>query len=124
MKKTYSALIFTASVLIITSCNQKEKNNSAKEKDQTEIKIEIPTFKNEKVQEFVNAYEEYINEYTKAADTKDMDVFSSLEKKGSELGKISQEISHELSAKEAKKLGDYMQKKADQLRSISQKLTQ
>lgn len=96
------------------------------EENQTETTSEggAPSFSDAKVQEYVDAYEAYLEEYKKAVESKDMTAFASLGQKGQELGSKAQEISGGLSASDAKKLNEYMLKKSEEIQELSKKLMQ
>ncbi len=83
-----------------------------------------PSFSNAKVQEYVDAYEAYIEEYRKAVESKDMTAFAALGQKGQELGTKAQEVSNGLSAGDAEKLNAYMLKKSEEIQELSKKLMQ
>ncbi|WP_103072175.1 hypothetical protein [Aquimarina sediminis] len=98
---------------------EKEEGDTSKESASG-----VPSFGDEKVQEYVNAYEAYIEDYKKAAESKDMTAFAELGKKGQELATKSQEVMGNLSGDDVKKLSDYMQAKSAQLQELSQKMMQ
>ncbi|UOB17868.1 hypothetical protein [Abyssalbus ytuae] len=84
----------------------------------------IPTFSNKKVQDYVNAYEEYISAYRKAVENNDMAALGELGQKGQELGQKSQELTTELNGDDITKFTEYMKKKSEELMEISNKLSQ
>ena len=83
----------------------------------------VPSFEDPKVQEYVDAYEAYIAEYAKAAESKDMTAFASLGTKGQELGTKAQEVLTGLSPEDAQKLTDYMTEKSKTLQELAAKMT-
>lgn len=138
MKKVILSLSLVAAVLVV-SCKNEVKSDTKvasentestetteKREDNTSTKStsEVPSFSDEKVQEYVNAYEAYIEDYKKAVESKDMTAFASLGEKGQNLGTKAQEVMGNLSAEDVKKLSDYMQKKSAQLQELSKKMMQ
>ncbi len=89
----------------------------------TEAVTGVPSFADAKVQEYVDAYEAYIADYAKAAESKDMTAFASLGTKGQELGTKAQEVLTGLSPEDAKKLTDYMTEKSKVLTELATKMT-
>ncbi|WP_103866228.1 hypothetical protein [Aquimarina sp. I32.4] len=136
MKKVFLSLSLLVAVLTVSCKGETKTNDSegsekveettekAKEETSSEAASGVPTFSNKAVQEYVNSYEAYIEEYKKVAESKDMTAFASLGEKGQELGQKAQEVMGNLSPEEGKKLGDYMTKKATQLQELSKKLMQ
>ncbi|WP_062059414.1 hypothetical protein [Aquimarina longa] len=120
-------------VILLVSCKNEAKPETSSSSDKTE-KAEtprssksasnVPSFSDDKVQEYVNAYEAYIEEYKKAVERKDMNAFVALGKKGQELGQKAQEVMGNLSGDDVQKLSTYMQDKSTQLQELSQKLSQ
>ncbi|QWX83395.1 hypothetical protein H0I23_13155 [Cellulophaga sp. HaHaR_3_176] len=82
----------------------------------------VPSFGDAAVTEYVKTYEEYINEYKEAAESKDMTAFAALGTKGQELATKSQEVYKNLSAADAEKLNAYMTEKSKELQDISAKM--
>lgn len=103
-----------------TEKTEKKEDNSSKES----ATAGVPSFSDKNVQEYVNAYEAYIEEYKKAVESKDMTAFASLGQKGQELGTKAQEVMGNLSGEDVVKLSEYMQKKSEQLQELSQKMMQ
>ncbi|WP_108866782.1 hypothetical protein [Aquimarina aquimarini] len=141
MKKVFLSLSLLVAVLAV-SCKGETKSNAtegsekveevaaeetteqAKEETTSEAASGVPTFSDKAVQEYVNSYEAYVEEYKKVAESKDMTAFASLGEKGQKLGQKAQEVMGNLSPEDGKKLSDYMTKKATQLQELSKKLMQ
>ncbi|EZH72227.1 hypothetical protein ATO12_25165 [Aquimarina atlantica] len=136
MKKVILNLSLVIAILAV-SCKNETKSDTSVSKDEVE-KVEekteentssksangVPNFSDDKVQEYVNSYEAYIEEYKKVVESKDMTAFASLGEKGQKLGQQAQEVMGNLSGEDVKKLNDYMQKKSEQLQELSKKLMQ
>ncbi|WP_378174933.1 hypothetical protein [Aquimarina sp. SS2-1] len=143
MKKTILNFALIIAVLFATSCKNEAKSESTDNADTTEEVAEtekaeekseektetaasdgVPSFSDEKVQEYVNSYEAYIEEYKKVVESKDMTAFASLGQKGQELGTKAQEVMGNLSGDDVQKLNDYMMAKSAELQELSKKLMQ
>ncbi|AXT55406.1 hypothetical protein J8L88_05860 [Aquimarina sp. MMG015] len=143
MKKTILNFALIIAVLFAASCKNETKSDAADSAEKTEEvekteKAEeksneetttaasdgVPSFSDEKVQEYVNSYEAYIEEYKKVVESKDMTAFASLGQKGQELGTKAQEVMGNLSGDDVKKLNDYMTAKSAELQELSKKLMQ
>jgi len=140
MKKTILNFALVMAVLFAASCKNETKSEATesaekteeveKVEEKTEEKTEtaasegVPSFSDEKVQEYVNSYEAYIEEYKKVVESKDMTAFASLGQKGQELGTKAQEVMGNLSGDDVKKLNDYMMAKSTELQELSKKLMQ
>ncbi len=136
MKKIILNLSLVIAILAV-SCKNETKSDTSVSKGEVE-KVEekteentsskssngVPNFSDDKVQEYVNSYEAYIEEYKKIVESKDMTAFASLGEKGQKLGQQAQEVMGNLSGEDVKKLNDYMQKKSVQLQELSKKLMQ
>jgi len=107
-----------------SSENTEETENTEESSSNDSAKVGVPSFSDKNVQEYVNAYEAYIEEYKKAVESKDMTAFASLGQKGQELGTKAQEVMGNLSGEDVTKLSEYMQKKSEQLQELSQKMMQ
>lgn len=103
---------------------KEETENTEESNSNDSAKVGVPSFSDKNVQEYVNAYEAYIEEYKKAVESKDMTAFASLGQKGQELGTKAQEVMGNLSGEDVTKLSEYMQKKSEQLQELSQKMMQ
>lgn len=84
----------------------------------------VPSFSDPAVQEYVNAYEEYMAEYAKIVESKDMTAFAGLSTKGQELAKKAQDISGKLSGDDAQKWTDYMTASSKKMQELAAKMTQ
>ncbi|WP_299180785.1 hypothetical protein [uncultured Aquimarina sp.] len=143
MKKTILNFALIIAVLFAASCKNETKSDATDSAEKTEEvekteKAEensneetttaasdgVPSFSDEKVQEYVNSYEAYIEEYKKVVESKDMTAFASLGQKGQELGTKAQEVMGNLSGDDVKKLNDYMTAKSAELQELSKKLMQ
>ncbi|WP_405206379.1 hypothetical protein [Aquimarina sp. LLG6339-5] len=141
MKKTILNFALIIAVLFAASCKNETKSDAVDSAEKTEEvekteKAEensneetttaasdgVPSFSDEKVQEYVNSYEAYIEEYKKVVESKDMTAFASLGQKGQELGTKAQEVMGNLSGDDVKKLNDYMTAKSAELQELSKKL--
>jgi len=132
MKKVIVNLSLVVAILFVSCKSETKETATSSEKiEKTGIesskdsaKNDVPGFSDKNVQEYVNAYEAYIEEYKKAVESKDMTAFASLGEKGQELGTKAQEVMGNLSGEDATKLSEYMQKKSEQLQELSQKMMQ
>ncbi|MDY8137994.1 hypothetical protein [Aquimarina sp. 2201CG5-10] len=143
MKKVILNLSLLVLIMATVSCKNDTKSDSTADAEVTEQKTEekaekssekenttapasddVPSFSDQAVQDYVNSYEAYIEEYKKVVESKDMTAFASLGQKGQELGQKAQEVMGNLSGDDIKKLNDYMQKKSTQLQELSKKLMQ
>ncbi|WP_299601061.1 hypothetical protein [uncultured Aquimarina sp.] len=142
MKKTILNFALIIAVLFAASCKNETKSEGTDTADKTEeVATEekseeksseakstssdgVPSFSDQKVQEYVDSYEAYIEEYKKAVESKDMTAFASLGQKGQELGTKAQEVMGNLSGDDVKKLNDYMTAKSAELQELSKKLMQ
>ncbi|GAA0722321.1 hypothetical protein GCM10009430_24610 [Aquimarina litoralis] len=142
MKKTILNFALIIAVLFAASCKNETKSEATDTADKTEEvateeKTEeksseakstssdgVPSFSDQKVQEYVDSYEAYIEEYKKVVESKDMTAFASLGQKGQELGTKAQEVMGNLSGDDVKKLNDYMTAKSAELQELSKKLMQ
>jgi len=143
MKKTFLNFVLIIAVIFSTSCKNEAKSESSDTADTTEEvertdKTEeksnttsttsasdgVPSFSDQKVQDYVNSYEAYIAEYKKVVESKDMAAFETLGSKGQELGTKAQEVMGNLSGDDVKKLNDYMMAKSTELQELSKKLLQ
>ncbi|MGY3793000.1 hypothetical protein [uncultured Aquimarina sp.] len=142
MKKTILNFALIIAVLFAASCKNETKSEATDTADKTEeVATEekseeksseakstssdgVPSFSDQKVQEYVDSYEAYIEEYKKAVESKDMTAFASLGQKGQELGTKAQEVMGNLSGDDVKKLNDYMTAKSAELQELSKKLMQ
>ena len=112
------------------SCKENEAGNSDKdnqdkkvEKSKSEnLTSEVPSFSNSTVQDYVNSYEEYLDEYAKAVDSKDIEALSDLGPKGQELALKAQEISGNMSVEDAQKFTHYMAEKAKTIQELTLKI--
>lgn len=133
MKKILLSTATIAIIMMQVSCN-KETKNTAKEETATEKVVTTkkeaeevketgaPAFDSKEVQEYVKAYDAYIEEYKKAAESKDMNAFAALGQKGQELATKSQELNGKISAEDAQRLGAYMAEKATLIQEYSKKM--
>lgn len=142
MKKTILNFALIIAVLFAASCKNETKSETTDTADKTEeVATEekseeksseakstssdgVPSFSDQKVQEYVDSYEAYIEEYKKVVESKDMTAFASLGQKGQELGTKAQEVMGNLSGDDVKKLNDYMTAKSAELQELSKKLMQ
>lgn len=84
----------------------------------------VPNFSDSDVQAYVNAYEEYMAEYKKIAESKDMTAFAGLSEKGQKLATKAQEISGKLSGEDAEKWTAYMTEKSKEMQEYAKAMTQ
>ncbi|MFC5045537.1 hypothetical protein ACFSTE_18470 [Aquimarina hainanensis] len=139
MKKTVLNLALIVAVVFATSCKNEAKTENAdtttekveetKEEKKEEKKEEtaatnVPSFSNEKVQEYVKAYEAYIAEYRKAAESKNVTALGALGEKGQELATKSQELTANLSGDDVQKFTEYMMAKGKELQELSNKFSE
>ncbi len=139
MKKTILNVFVAFTLLLTISCKNESKTTSNTEekiektteaskeaavKTETSPSSGTPNFSNSDVQEYVNMYETYIEDYKKAVESKDMNAFATLGQKGQELATKGQEAMSKLSGADVQKLTDYMTKKAKEMQELSQKMMQ
>ena len=135
MKKLTLNLLMVFTLISTMSCKNESKSSdrtetnteqtTKSEKKQTEVSSDgAPSFSDKGVQEYVNLYEAYFEDYKKAANNKDMNAFAALGQKGQELATKSQEVMTNLSAEDAKSLTDYMTKKAKEIQALTEKMMQ
>lgn len=84
----------------------------------------VPRFGNSAVQEYVNTYEAYLDQYAKAVQSKDIGALSDLGPKGQELAIKAQEISGILSAEDAQKFTHYMTEKAKMIHELTLRISE
>jgi hypothetical protein len=132
MKKILAVLALAG---VMVSCNNKKKEEKKPDADTTAVtppvtdnppaNTGVPTFADADVNAFVQAYEEYVNAYKAAAESKDMSKFAELGTKGQDLSTKAVAASQKLAATpdEAKKLSDYLTAKAAEITEYSKKLT-
>lgn len=85
----------------------------------------VPSFSDPDVSAYVNAYEEYIANYKKVVESKDMTKMGDLAKTAQDLAAKATAATQKLanSPEDAKKLADYMTAKAAEVTELSKKLT-
>ncbi|WP_199912816.1 hypothetical protein [Aquimarina aquimarini] len=84
----------------------------------------VPSFSDPAVQEYVNSYEEYVAEYKKIVESKDMTAFAGLSQKGQDLATKAQEVSGKLTGDDAQKWADYMTAKSKEMTELAKAMTQ
>ncbi len=129
MRKLILLFAVFASVVFVSCKDQKattdQKGATTKEITQTKTDVDVPTFDNEKVGEYMKKYDSYIEEYKKIVNSKDMTKLQALGVKGQELAKQGQALlTGKLSSSDVKKLQDYMQKKSAEMQEIAKKMMQ
>lgn len=85
--------------------------------------IDVPSFDNSAIQDYVNSYETYLKEYAKAVENQDIEALSNLGPKGQELSAKAQEISGNMSVEDAQKFTHYMTEKAKVIRELTMKMS-
>ncbi len=129
MRKLILGFAVFASIAFI-SCKDKKATTEKKGATTTEVtqgktNVDVPTFNNEKVGEYIKKYDSYIEEYKKIVDSKDMTKFQALAVKGQELAKEGQAlIGDKLSPSDMKKLQDYMKEKSAEIQEFAKKMMQ
>ncbi len=125
-------LIFT--LLVITlSCKQQvdkggrtegsnDKATSSKVKEETSNKV--PLFENPVVQNYVDSYEVYLNEYANAVDNRDAEALARLGPKGQELALKAQEVSEAMSIEDAQKFRHYLTEKTKVIKELTLRLSE
>lgn len=134
MKKVILA-VMVAFAMVATSCKGEKKSDASSEKKvekkaeekKEETKNEtssadVPNFSDQGVQDYVNAYEEYMKELKKVVESKDMDGYSKLSAKGAELGQKATEALGKVSGADAEKLTKYMEAKSKEMTELTNKL--
>lgn len=89
-----------------------------------DLTSEVPSFGNPAVQDYVDSYEAYLEEYSKAVETKDINALSNLGPKGKELAVKAQEISGNMSVEDAQKFTHYMTEKAKLIQDLTSKIAE
>lgn len=82
----------------------------------------VPSFDNAELQDYVNTYESYFEDYKEAMESMDMTKVQELNTKGQELVQKSQSFT-DISTDDAKKLSEYMEVKAKEMQDIAMKAT-
>jgi len=136
-KSVIIPIVILTITLLIFSCKEKatqsekiEDTVSGLEQDDTEIfennkdlTNTVPSFENSAVQDYVNTYEVYLEEYAKAVDNQDIEALSNLGPKGQELSIKAKEISGNMSVEDAQKFTHYMTEKAKSIRALTLKMS-
>jgi hypothetical protein len=133
MKKVFLSIAMVAAIMV-TSCKDNAKTD-ASDKTRTEASTDeeaseataessddTPSFSDPEVQAYVDAYDAYIKEYTKAAESKDMTAFANLATKGQELGTMAQNVSGKMTGADGERLAAYMTEKAEKIQELSKKM--
>jgi len=92
--------------------------------NETELIIDVPSFENSAVQEYVNSYEDYLKEYRQAVEKQDIQALSELGPKGQELSIKAQEISGNMTVEDVQKFTHYMTEKAQEIRELTLNMPQ
>jgi len=131
MKKVFLTCAVLAA-LAISSCKDKTTTTDAETRTETSAEklttetasseTGTPNFSDADVQDYVDAYESYLEDYKKAVESKDMTAFAALATKGQDLATKAQEVSGKLSGTDAQKLSAYMTKRAEELQELSKKM--
>lgn len=87
--------------------------------NESELIIDVPSFENSAVQEYVNSYEDYLKEYRQAVENQDIQALSALGPKGQELSIKAQEISGNMTVEDVQKFTHYMTEKAQEIRELT-----
>ncbi len=129
MRKLILVFAVFTSVVLVSCKDQKatadKKGAATKEITQTKTDVNVPTFDNKQVGEYMKKYDSYIEEYKKIVNSKDMTKLQALGAKGQELAKQAQTLlTGKLSSGDTKKLQDYMQKKSVEMQEIAKKMMQ
>ncbi len=133
MKKVILA-VMVAFAMVATSCKGEKKSDTSSEekvekkaeekKEETKKETssaDVPNFDSQAAQDYANAYEKYMEEYRKVVENKDMDGYSKLGTKGTELAQKASELT-DLSASDVEKLNKYMEAKTKELQDLGSKL--
>lgn len=127
MKRIFLVLVSVAMISFV-ACNNKGKEENKTEDTvtiETTTETEVPSFDNEKLGEYITAYDSYLEDYKKVVESKDMTKFQELATKGQELAEKAQALTAEgLSEADGKKLNDYLQEKSKEIQELSQKMMQ
>ncbi|KAG1658341.1 putative long-chain-fatty-acid--CoA ligase [Nymphon striatum] len=128
------SLIAMVAAIMVTSCkdnaktdaSDKTRTEASTDEEATEATAEssddTPSFSDPEVQAYVDAYDAYIKEYTKAAESKDMTAFANLATKGQELGTMAQSVSGKMTGADGERLAAYMTEKAEKIQELSKKM--
>lgn len=84
----------------------------------------VPSFGNSAVQDYVNSYEAYLDEYAKAVESKDISALSDLGPKGQELAIKAQEVSGNMSVEDVQKFTHYMTEKAKMIQELTLRMSE
>jgi len=138
MKKLIFGSILTPLLcLFVLSC--KETSDSTKKsvgdieeveqvseilEDSEDLTSSVPSFGNSAVQDYVNSYEAYLDEYAKAVKSKNISALSDLEPKGQELAIKAQEVSGNMSVEDAQKFTHYMTEKAKMIQELTLRMSE
>jgi hypothetical protein len=132
MKKFLPVL---ALLVLFTACKGKEEKKPAEPTTTTPTTTEpatttptstgVPTFSDPDVTAYVTAYEEYIANYKKVVESKDMSKMGDLAKTAQDLAAKATAATQKLASSpdDAKKLADYMTAKSAEVVELSKKLT-
>lgn len=122
MKKVFLSIAIIGA-LMVTSCKDKAQTDATEETTtEAESSDDTPNFSDPDVQAYVDAYDSYIEEYTKAAESKDMTAFAALGTKGQELATMAQGISGEMTGADGERLAVYMTEKAELIQELTKKM--
>ncbi|MGI9552214.1 MAG: hypothetical protein ACR2MT_13520 [Aurantibacter sp.] len=139
MKKLIlSSILSLLTCLIVLSCKENSDESKKSEdaiegaeqtdngilEDSKDLTSEVPSFGNSAVQDYVNSYETYLDQYAKAVETKDIGALSDLGPKGQELAIKAQEISGNMSVEDAQKFTHYMTEKAKMIQELTLKMSE
>lgn len=131
MKKLFAVL---AIVGVMTSCKDKKAETPAETPTETPVETPtetptvtdgVPTFSDPDVNAYVKSYEDYINAYKAAVESKDMTKMADLGTMGQDLATKGAAAAQKLAAnpEESQKLATYMTAKANEVMELSKKLT-
>lgn len=119
---------------VMVSCGNKKKTDKPADGKDTTVVVtppttnptgDVPTFADADVNAYVQAYENYISVYEKAAEGKDMSKMMELSTMGQDLGTKGMAASQKLmnNPEDAKKLADYMTARSQRIIELSKKLS-
>ncbi|PVX50886.1 hypothetical protein C7377_1207 [Balneicella halophila] len=130
MKKLFLVLVAVATLALV-ACNKEKEGSNLQDEQETQKVIEtttdadVPEFDNENLEEYIEVYDSYLDDYKEAVESKDMSKFQALSSKGQELAEKAEALATEgLSESDSRKLNEYMQEKSKEMQELAQKMMQ
>ena len=92
--------------------------------DSEDMDVDAMTFEDADVQAFVDSYEEYMNDYKDAIESKDMQAFSDLSTQGQDLAVQAQAAAGKLEGSDLEKFNAYITKKTEEATELAMQFGQ